>query len=214
MTMRIRPARPDDAGFLARVIFIAARSHLERGPLDLAFEDDVEACHAFLERLTLATTRSWFHYSKFIVTEVDGRPAAALCGFDAREAGMVTVMQAVQEVADEIGWTEADLAAIEKRLEPTLTCMPDETEGAWIIENVATLPEFRRRGLINMLLEEILEMGRRADYRLAQTACMIGNTAVQRAYEKVGFQVVDEKRHPDFEAALGCPGIRRLLRDL
>ena len=214
MNARIRPAQPDDAGFLARVVFIAARSHLERGPLDIAFEDNVAACHAFLERLTLAKTRSWFHYSKFIITEADGRPAAALCGFDPREAGMVTLMQAVEEVADEIGWTEADLAGAEKRLEPTLTCMPDETEDAWIIENVATLPEFRRRGLINVLLEEILQIGSCAGYRLAQTACMIGNTAVQRAYEKVGFRVVDEKRHPDFEAALGCPGIRRLLQDL
>jgi GNAT superfamily N-acetyltransferase len=214
MSTRIRPARPDDAPFLATVMLLAARSHLKRGPWDIAFEDRVEDCLAFLGRLALTKTRSWFHHSGFIVAEVDGRAAAALCGFDPREAGTPALMQAVQEVAIEIGWTEADLGAVEKRVEPTLTCMPEETEGAWIIENVATLPEFRRRGLIHVLLEEILEKGRHGGYQLAQTAFMIGNTPVQRAYEKVGFKIVDEKRHPDFEAALGSPGIARLLRDL
>jgi len=92
-------------------------------------------------------------------------------------------------------------------------CVTEEEEGAWVIENVATLPEFRKRGLINALLEKILEMGKQRGFRLAQTAFFIGNIPVKRAYEKVGFKVVDEKRHPDFEAALRCPGIARLLRD-
>jgi ribosomal protein S18 acetylase RimI-like enzyme len=42
----------------------------------------------------------------------------------------------------------------------------------------------------------------------------IGNFPAQRAYEKHGFKVIDEKRHPDFEAEIGSPGMMRLLRDL
>jgi hypothetical protein len=30
----------------------------------------------------------------------------------------------------------------------------------------------------------------------------------------MGFETVEEKRHPDFEAAFGTPGIARMLRDL
>jgi ribosomal protein S18 acetylase RimI-like enzyme len=42
----------------------------------------------------------------------------------------------------------------------------------------------------------------------------IGNTPAQKAYEKHGFKVVDEKRHPAFEEEIGSPGMVRLLRDL
>ena len=43
-------------------------------------------------------------------------------------------------------------------------------------------------------------------------ATVAGNTPAQRAYEGVGFAVVDEKRDPAFEATFGTPGIRRLQR--
>jgi ribosomal protein S18 acetylase RimI-like enzyme len=36
---------------------------------------------------------------------------------------------------------------------------------------------------------------------------MIGNTPAQRLYERHGFAISAEKRSPEFEAALGCPGI-------
>ena len=39
---------------------------------------------------------------------------------------------------------------------------------------------------------------------------MIGNTSAQYAYERVGFRIVSEKRHPDFEAAIGCPGLAKM----
>jgi RimJ/RimL family protein N-acetyltransferase len=43
---------------------------------------------------------------------------------------------------------------------------------------------------------------------------MIGNDRAQRAYERAGFRVFGEKRHPDFEAVWGCPGVRALGRAL
>jgi translation initiation factor 4G len=43
---------------------------------------------------------------------------------------------------------------------------------------------------------------------------LIGNDAAERAYAKLGFSVVEEKRHPDFEAATGAPGMQRMLAKL
>jgi hypothetical protein len=54
--------------------------------------------------------------------------------------------------------------------------------------------------------------GRERGHTQSQIAVLIGNTPAQRAYESAGFRVADEKRHPDFERAIGSPGIRRLLR--
>ena len=69
-------------------------------------------------------------------------------------------------------------------------------------------------GVISRLLEAVLGKGRQQGFKLAQVSFYIGNTPAQRAYEKAGFKVVDEKRHPDFETLIGCPGITRLLREL
>ena len=85
-------------------------------------------------------------------------------------------------------------------------------EDAWVIEWVATRPEYRGKGLVHALLHDILDPGRERGHAQAQIAVLIGNTPAQRAYEGVGFRVADEKTHPDFERAVGSPGIRRLLR--
>ena len=95
---------------------------------------------------------------------------------------------------------------------PFLTCLPELPEEAWILEWVATRPEYRGKGLTRALLTAILDAGRQRGYKLAQIGVVIGNTPAQRAYEGAGFKVVDETRHPSFEATFGTPGLRRLLR--
>jgi ribosomal protein S18 acetylase RimI-like enzyme len=92
--------------------------------------------------------------------------------------------------------------------------MPDDAEGAWIVESVAALPQYRRQGVVSSLLDEVLERGRRNGYKRAQIGVLINNPPARRAYEKYGFRFDSEKRDPSFEAAFGTPGITRLLLDL
>ena len=63
-------------------------------------------------------------------------------------------------------------------------------------------------------MQATLDIGRSRGYRVGQISVMIGNTPAQRAYEKGGFKVADEKRHADFEKVVGEPGMRRMLRDV
>jgi RimJ/RimL family protein N-acetyltransferase len=49
---------------------------------------------------------------------------------------------------------------------------------------------------------------------IGEISVFIGNDAAQRAYEKAGFEVIGEKRHPEFEAVYKCPGARMLRRAL
>jgi ribosomal protein S18 acetylase RimI-like enzyme len=93
-------------------------------------------------------------------------------------------------------------------------CMPQHVPRAWIVEWVATHPEFRRRGLVDRLLVEILERGRAAGAPVADIGAYVGNDPAQRAYEKAGFEVIGEARHPEFEAVYGSPGIRFLRRSI
>jgi ribosomal protein S18 acetylase RimI-like enzyme len=214
MSFHIRPARREDATFIAQFMLLAARSHLERGFWDITLAASEAKCLTYLERLACTETRSWAHHSNFIVAEVEGRTAAGLCCYDPQEAGTPALIQAMEEVADELGWDEAERSAPWERFAPISTCISDEAEGSWIVESVATLPAFRRRGLVNVLLNEALDKGLGKGYHLAQISVLIGNTPAQCAYERVGFNVEDEKRHPDFLAVMGEPGMRRLLRDL
>ena len=216
MELRIVDARPEHAQFLARVILIAHRSHLERGLWDFLVGDSEAECLRFLEVLTTTSQPHWAHYSTFIVAEVDGLPVSALGGYFEAELGTETafIISAVREANGVVGRTEEDSIAGWQRAGSVAHVAPEHVPEAWVIENVATLPEFRRRGLVDRLLAEILDKGRRRGATIADVGVLIGNDPAQRAYEKAGFAVIGEKRHPEFEAVYKSPGIRSLTRAL
>jgi len=214
MNFKIRPARPDDASFLAWVMLTAGRSHLENGIWDIIIGRPENECLTFLEHLTVTAEPHMFHYSIFIVAEMDKRPVAALSGYDPETLGEETVAPHWPVVMEKMGLTEEDMATRQQGVAAHLTCHLGPHEGAWILESVATLPEYRGRGLIDALLREIIDKGRREGFRRAQVSFLIGNTPAERAYQKAGFKTHDEKRHPDFESVFGCPGTARMLREL
>jgi ribosomal protein S18 acetylase RimI-like enzyme len=83
-----------------------------------------------------------------------------------------------------------------------------------VVENVATVPAFRRRGLIDALMQHVLGIGRSQGFARAQIAVFIDNTPAERAYLKNGFAVESEMRSARMQVALGFPGLRRLLQTL
>jgi ribosomal protein S18 acetylase RimI-like enzyme len=95
-----------------------------------------------------------------------------------------------------------------------LTCVTEPAPERWAVEWVATRPEFRRRGLVHELLLAVMEIGRARGFRQSQILVLIGNTAAQCAYERAGYEVVGEKRHPEFARVVECPGIVQLMRTL
>lgn len=213
MDIEIREARPDDALFLAWVILTSGRAHVKRGIWEVILGGTEEEDLAFLQQLSVTKTPHLFHYSCFLVAVVDEYPVAALGGYDPKVLGYPALRQAIDEILHKMGFSGPDQGASE-RSEMVLCCIPDEAEGAWIIDSVATDPEFRRRGFVSKLLEEMLEKGRKQGFLRAQINMYIGNTPALKLYEKHGFKVVDEKRHSTFEKEIGSPGMVRLLRNL
>lgn len=214
MAASIVDARSDQAGFIAWVGLTAFRSHRPRGLWDFFVAGDEAQCLRYLEALGTTRTPHWAHYSSFLVALVDGRPAAALCGYFEEERGTPALQAGSAEADERLGRTAEDAQAGMLRIAPVFHVMPEHTPGAWIVENVATGPEYRRQGLIDSLMAAILERGRQRGATQADIGVMIGNDPAQRAYEKAGFQVIGEKRHPDFERVWGAPGIRSLTRRL
>ncbi|MFN8544790.1 MAG: GNAT family N-acetyltransferase [Candidatus Binatia bacterium] len=209
----IRPATRDDVPFLAWVQQEAARSHLPFGFWDIAFPGPDEYRLRLVEAVCAAEAISFCHWSRFLVAEVDGEPAAALSADDeAPGATGERLLAALNAATEAEGWNAARLQALFERLGPFLTCAPEQPDDTWIVEWVATRPEHRGKGLVRALLPAVVDLGRRRGHRTFQIGVLIGNTPAQHAYEGAGFRVVDEKRAPEFEATFGSPGIRRLLR--
>jgi len=208
--MSIRPARPDDAGFIARVTLAAQRGPLPRGWIDIALDRDEAECLAFMARLAVARTRSWYHVAHFLVAEVDGWPAAALCAMPAAGT-LVSARAAIAEVAAESG---IDVAAIGQRGGYARDCWVQGVDGEWLIEHVALNPAYRGSGLAQALIARALADGRAAGYAQASISFVIGNHPAERCYAKAGFLFAEEKRDAAFEALTGAPGFRRFVRKM
>jgi ribosomal protein S18 acetylase RimI-like enzyme len=82
------------------------------------------------------------------------------------------------------------------------------------VESVAVLPEYRKQGVVSMLLQEIFDQGRKNGFKLAQISAVVDNRPARQAYEKQGFKYDGEKRDSRFEVIYGSPGIARLLLPL
>lgn len=207
----IRPARADDASFIARNILASQRGPLPRGWFDIALGWPEPQCLAFVERIAIAQQSSWWHVSQFIIAEAAGKPAASLCALPA-SGTRAAVRAAIEEVGGEAGLAPEEVMAIFRRGAYTANCWVQGGEGDWLIEHVATLPEYRGRGLVQALIDHALEAGRAAGFKQASISFLIGNEPAERCYAKAGFSFAEEKRDPVFEEITGAPGFRRFAR--
>src|SRR5262249_38588449 len=104
-----------------------ARSHCEQGWFDIVLNRPEGLCLEYLRRLTLTSTPSWWHYSRFRVAEVDGRPAAALCAFRAGD-GYPLSQAAMVEVARSLAWSDDEQAAMWSRGAYMFTCVMESDD--------------------------------------------------------------------------------------
>lgn len=211
-TWTLRQAETRDAPFLGWACVAAARSHRPKGWFDIVLRRDEAFVNAYATALTLAAARSWWHWSLFRVAEVEGEVVSALCGFG-DEGVYYKSREAVAEASDKMGLTKAEQAELWPRGSFIATTATSE-RNAWTIENVATAPKARGAGVTLALVENELEIARRAGFKRAQVSFFIGNTPAERLYTKAGFTYAEEKRDADFEAAMGTPGTIRFARDL
>jgi len=214
MNVEIRSATADDTPFIAWVMLTAARSHNKYGLWDHYVGGTEEECLSFLRLLATTQKPHLFHYSGFIVAEVNGQKAGALSGYDPKVLGMRAFAKALPEVIQKLGWSQDYQKAAMERNIPFMACFSDDADGAWIVESVAVLPEYRKQGVVSMLLQEIFDQGRKNGFKLAQISAVIDNKPARQAYEKQGFKFDSEKRDKSFEAIYGSPGIARLLLHL
>jgi ribosomal protein S18 acetylase RimI-like enzyme len=211
-SVNIVPATREHVPFVAWVMLAAGRSHLPLGFYDFLASGDEANVLRYLETLTTTEAEHFAHYSTFLIAEVGGVPAAGMCGYFEATHGQLE--RGIAETDEKLGRTQEEIAGGFQRASSILSVVPEHVPNVWIVEHVATKPEFRRRGLVERLMGDILKRGRERGATTADIGVYINNDPAQRAYEKCGFRVIGEKRSADFEAAYGTPGVRALRREI
>lgn len=213
MATVIRQASAEDADFIAWTILAAQRGHRPRGWFDIALDRGEPDSLAFVRQVVLSPIRSWWHVAHFVVAEVDGVCAAALCALPV-DGTIAAARAAVDDAMAALNFDAEERAAFGQRGAYARNCWMRGEDDDWIVEHVATRSGYRGRGLMAALLSHALAAGARNGHRRAQITFYIGNDAAERSYARAGFGFAEEKRHPDFEALTGAPGFRRFARDL
>jgi len=207
----IRRATADDADFIAWTILTAQRGHRPRGWFDIALGWPEPRVAAFVKSIAIHRLVSWWHVSTFWIAEIDGAPAAALCGVPSA-GSLAAAIAVVQASLDDFGIDPSEQAAIDRRGAYVDSCLMPGDDADWIVEHVAVDPRHRGRGLMQDLLAHAFAAGAAAGHRRASIMFYIGNDPAERCYAKAGFSFADERRDAGFEALTGAPGFRRFAR--
>lgn len=207
-------ARPEHAPFLARVILAASRSHLARGPFDLALQLGEDHLLAIIERMTLGNLVSNCHASRFLVAEAEGLPVGALAAFDPAAKDLPPLSAALEAACRALGHDRREIARALGRVRALDLCFVPTDPGTWTIEWVGVNELRRRRGICTQLLTAMIAEGAHRGCRLAQISTYIGNDAATAAYASAGFLAYCEHRTPEIQVLLGVPGLLIMRRTL
>jgi ribosomal protein S18 acetylase RimI-like enzyme len=215
MSIHVRRATVDDLDLVTWAMLAASRSHLERGIWEYMNATDEVTTLAFLRHLATSDTVHLFHRSLFLVAELDGEPGAAMCAYDSSTQGFDVVLPeiATSTAAEGIDTQDPEFSRRSGVLLSGLVMDDPGPPGPrWVIENVATKPEMRRRGLVDSLLHQLLGQGRERGFEYAQISVFIENERARRAYIQAGFEPLVEQRSDDWTREIGCPGTEMLLQ--
>ena len=217
MSIRIRRATEQDLDLVTWVMLAASRSHLDRGIWEYLNASGESATLSFLRRLATTEKVHVFHRSLFLVAELDGEPGAAMCAYDSSTQGFDVALPEMAAATAAEGIDAEDPEYLRRSgvlLGGLIMDHPGPAGPRWVIENVATRPDMRRKGLVDGLLHQLLGHGRERGFEYAQISVFIENERARRAYVKAGFESLSEQRSDKWPVEIGCPGTEMLLQPL
>ncbi len=207
MDIKIRKATEDDAAFIAWAILKGSRSGKKVGLFDLIFQNsDSDTLSKHLIALTLSTTKSFCHFSNFLIAEESGNTVGALCGYEPR----IATQEMLSEALEGLGVDEA----YKERIASYLLCMPELDRQTWVLDFMQVKDEAHELTVLKELVQKSLLTARLKGYRKAETMIEIGEAEQKISYEKLGFKFLDEKRSDYYFETFGRKGIMRLSMQL
>jgi len=203
MNIKIRKATEKDAPLLALSMLESSRSGKKKGLFDVIFDtSDTKELLGHLEKLATTQTKSYCHYSNFLVATVDGVDAGSLCGYEPRIATHAIFAKAMAE----LGFDEA----YEARLSSYRLVEPQFDKKTFLLDFMGVKDEFHEFSVLKELVQKSLLTARLKGYRIVQTMVEIGSVETILVYKKLGFTEIDERKSDLYEEEFGRPGIVRL----
>ena len=95
--MNIRTAKVEDAEFIAWAILESSRAGKKHGLFDLIFAPSNDIGMS-LQKLITHEIKTICHYSNFLIAEVEGKPAGALCGYDGYKISWENMSMALESM--------------------------------------------------------------------------------------------------------------------
>ncbi len=203
--MKIRSATREDAPFIAWAILESSRAGKQQGVFDLLFSP-AEDIPKTLEILVTHEVKTICHYSNFLLAEVDGNLAGALCGYDGHKISWANMTEALEQMGCQGDYKE--------RISAYLMCEPSVEKNTLVLDFMITKERFRGLGVVKELVKKVLLNARLKGFRRAQTGIEIGSIETQMAYEKMGFQAKEEKKSDYYLEKFGRPGITSYVVEL
>jgi ribosomal protein S18 acetylase RimI-like enzyme len=189
--LRLRPAQPDDADAVARLIHATAEAMYERFAGDR--DSSIRVLRAgFRRRGTGASS------DVVTVAEVGGAVAGAMAAFPATELDRRArrFMRVLLSCTPPWTWRETFRLY---RLGAEVA--PPPPPASFYVDSLATDPRHRRRGVARALLGEAERRAREEGLPCVALETAIDNDDARALYEAVGFEAVDKRLPRD-----GLPG--------
>lgn len=214
MSITIRPATAADKDFLITAIIEAEKSGSDVISYCRIFGITEEALREMLGNiLDEEMPGQELCIDSFLIAEEDGQPAATLAAWVEGAEGMSSSMVKSNLLVYYVG-ADAMLDAIPK-VKLVANTNIERENGALQIESVYTAPQYRGRGLAQLLIEEQVKRWKAQGltFDKAQVMLMGNNPSAQRAYSKLGFEVAKTKTQDDPEILYLLPGNTKLLME-
>ena len=203
MNIKVRKATEKDAPLLAQSMLESSRSGKKKGVFDVIFDTtDQNKLLERLEKLTTTQTKSFCHFSNFMIATVDGVDAGSLCGYEPRLATYEIFTKAMGELGCD--------GSYEDRLLSYRQVEPEFDKKTFLLDFMAVKDEFHEFSVLKELVQKSLLTARLKGYRIVQTMVEIGSVETVMVYKKLGFSEIDERRSEHYEEEYGRPGIVRL----
>ncbi len=203
MSIKIRKAEQSDCALVSWAILKSSRAGKKVGLFDLIFQcDDDKVLLKKLALLAQTETKSYCHYSNFLVAAEDGKDVGALCGYEPRIATHEVFSKALMEVGIDESYNE--------RISAYLLCFPEVGRQTWVLDFMEVKDDAHELTILKELVQKSLLTARLKGYRKVETIVEIGSADTQLTYKKLGFDVLDEKHSEYYFETFGRSGIVRL----
>ena len=203
MGIKIRKAEQNDGLLVSWAMLESSRAGKKVGLFDLIFQcNDDKVLLEKLIQLSQTKTKSYCHYSNFLIAVEDGKDVGVLCGYEPRISTHEVLSKALMELGVDESYND--------RISAYLLCFPEVGRQTWILDFMEVKDDAHELTILKELVQKSLLTARLKGYRKVETMVEIGSAETQLIYKKLGFDVLDEKQSEYYFDTFGRSGIMRL----